>query len=133
MERRTFLGAALAGTAGVALAPRLAAASDQTGLTNVIFTDADPGHWKGKEASHVPVVEIQGDALTVTTLHPMSETHYIVSHTVVLQDGNFLGRKTFGWKDSPVSSHTLPGGYKGKLTVTSTCNQHDWWVRELIV
>jgi superoxide reductase len=133
MERRTFFGAALAGTVGVALAPRLAAAADRAGLTNVIFTDADPGHWKGKEPSHVPVVEIKGDVLTVTTAHPMSEAHYIVSHTVVLEGGNLLGRKTFGWKDLPVSSHALPSGYKGKITVTSTCNQHDWWVKELAI
>lgn len=133
MERRTFLNSALAGIAGVALAPRLSHAADMAEWDNVIFTQTEPGHWKGKEKLHVPLVEIKGDRLTVTTPHPMSEAHYIVSHTVVLKDGQFLGRKTFTWKDRPTSTHSLPAGYKGKVIVTSTCNQHDWWVKELSI
>jgi superoxide reductase len=133
MERRTFLSSALAGAAGIAIAPRMAGAADKPDLTNVIFTETDPGHWKSVEKLHVPLVEIQGRQISVTTPHPMSEAHYIVSHTVVLEGGNLLGRKTFNWKDSPTSKHELPAGYKGKITVTSTCNQHDWWLKELSV
>ncbi len=133
MERRAFLSSALASAAGIAITPRMAHAAEQSELENIIFTDSDPGHWKGKETTHVPVVEIKDGLMTVTTPHPMSEAHFIVSHSVVLAGGKLLGRKTFTWKDSPVSKHTLPAGYKGKVIVTSTCNQHDWWVRKLSV
>jgi superoxide reductase len=135
MKRRTFLNSALAGAAGIAVAPRMANAvtNSDSDWDNVIFTEAAPGHWKGKENLHVPIIAIEGDRITVTTPHPMSEPHYIVSHTVVLQGGQFLGRKTFSWKDTPVSEHTLPAGYKGKVIVTSTCNLHDWWVKEQAV
>lgn len=71
--------------------------------------------------------------LHIHTPHPMSEAHYIVSHTVVLKDGKFLDRKTFNWKDKPASVHTLPEGYKGLVRVTSTCNLHDFWVKEIHV
>jgi superoxide reductase len=133
MERRTFLNSALLGAAGIAVLPNVASASETDDLANVVFTETDPGHWKAVEKLHVPVVSVSGNKLTVTTPHPMSEAHYIVSHTVVLEGGKFLGRKTFGWKDRPVSEHDLPPGYKGKVTVTSTCNQHDWWLKTLTI
>jgi superoxide reductase len=130
MERRYFFQTALASAAGLALLPRIAGATEKCDLENVIFSEDSPGHWKGKEKLHVPLIEIKGDSMTVTTPHPMSEAHFIVSHSVVLQGGQFLGRKTFTWKDAPVSTHVLPAGFKGKITVTSTCNQHDWWINE---
>jgi len=134
MLRRNLATSALAGAvAAVALpvAERANAATDQ--YENVIFTEADPGHWKAVEKLHVPIVTVDGGTLTARTPHPMSEPHYIVSHTVVLGDGTFLDRKTFTWKDEPVSVHTLPAGYKGNVTVTSTCNLHDWWVKVVSV
>ncbi len=85
------------------------------------------------EKLHIPETTVAAGKLTVKTPHPMSEEHYIVSHTVVLADGTFLSRKTFTYKDQPVSEHTLPPGYTGKLTVTSTCNQHDWWAKNISV
>ena len=86
-----------------------------------------------KKKLHVPVVEIKGSKITVRTPHPMSEEHYIVSHTVVLADGRFIGRKTFNWKDDPISEHSLPTGYRGSVTVTSTCNLHDLWIKKMKV
>jgi superoxide reductase len=130
MKRRAFLNSALAGAAGVALVSGTAQAASASEWDNVIFTQDDPGHWKDVEKLHVPVLSIEGNTLTVTTPHPMSEAHYIVSHTVILERGRFLGRQTFTWKDKPVSTHTLPAGYKGKIIVTSTCNRHDWWLKE---
>ncbi len=133
MERRYFFQTALASAAGLALLPRIAAAADKSDLENVIFSEQFPGHWKGKEKTHVPLIEIKGDSMTVATSHPMTEAHFIVSHSVVLHGGQLLGRKTFTWKDAPISTYTLPAGFKGKITVTSTCNQHDWWISELTV
>jgi superoxide reductase len=134
MQRREFVAAAaLTAAGGVAAMSRSAKAASEDALENIIFTQARPGHWKVVETLHVPVVTISGSKMTVRTPHPMSEPHYIVSHTVVLEDGKFLSRKTFTWKDEPVSEHALPAGYKGRVMVTSTCNQHDWWLKEVTV
>lgn len=134
MQRRAFIQSTLAGAVGMALASSASASTPEpAGLGNVVFTDSDPGHWSGKEKLHVPIVDIKGDSLTVTTPHPMSEAHYIVSHAVVLQGGKPLGRKTFTWKDQPVSTYKLPAGYKGSITVASTCNQHDFWMKQVSV
>ncbi|MEJ2630717.1 MAG: desulfoferrodoxin family protein [Acidihalobacter sp.] len=134
MNRRHFI--ALGGIAGAAAAlPAVGHAASMGGpytqLPNLVFTAEDPGHWAALEKLHVPEVESMGGMLKVTTPHPMSEPHYIVSHTVVLEGGKFLGRKTFNWRDKPVSEHKLPTGYKGKVYVTSTCNLHDFWVKEI--
>lgn len=133
LRRRDFAKTALFGAAAVALPATAARAATPAGDNNVVFTKDDPGHWAGKEATHVPVATVEGGVLTVKTPHPMSEAHYIVSHSVVLDGGQYLGRAAFTPKDQPVSTHTLPAGYKGKVTVTSTCNLHDFWVASLTV
>jgi superoxide reductase len=130
-RRRDLAKTALFGAAAVAL-PAVASAAPRP-EDNIVFTKDDPGHWAGKEAAHVPVATVQGSTLTVKTPHPMSQAHYIVSHSVVLEGGKYLGRANFTPKDMPVSTHTLPAGYKGKVTVTSTCNLHDFWVASITV
>ncbi len=134
MQRRQFVATSLAAAAAAVALPNAAhAAQSSDALENVVFTQANPGHWKDVEALHVPILEVKGDMLHVRTPHPMSEPHYIVSHTVVLGDGTFLSRKTFNWHDKPVSEHKLPAGYKGMVHVTSTCNLHDWWLKDMTV
>jgi superoxide reductase len=133
MQRRNFGARALGAGALLASLP-LAAQADAAGQWhNVIFTKDDTGHWTGMESLHVPELTLTGQTLTVRTPHPMSTAHYIVSHTVVLADGKFLDRKTFTPADEPVSTHTLPDGYKGDVLVTSTCNLHDFWLETLTV
>jgi superoxide reductase len=132
MQRRHLASSALLAAAGAALLPA-AARADADPEQNVIFTETDPGHWAKVATLHVPVVTTSGSTLTVKTPHPMSEPHFIVSHTVVLANGAFLDRKTFTWKDKPVSTHMLPAGYTGLVTVTSTCNLHDFWVKTITV
>ncbi len=129
MQRRHIAQGALAGAALASIIPAAAHAAEGKHLENIVFTAADPGHWAGVEALHVPVLSIDGSTLTVRTPHPMSPAHYIVSHTVVLEGGVFLDRKTFTPASDPVSVHTLPAGYTGKIIVTSTCNLHDFWVK----
>ena len=133
MQRREFAKSAMLGV--VAAAAPVASRAESAGpYKNVVFTAADPGHWSSEiEKLHVPNTTVANGKLTVKTPHPMSEAHYIVSHTVVLGDGTFLSRKTFTYKDEPVSEHVLPAGYTGKVTVTSTCNQHDWWAKSISV
>lgn len=135
MGRRTLGKSALLGllvASGGALSARAATAAKDPN-ENIIFTGADPAHWAGKEATHVPTATVAGSALTVKTPHPQSDTHFIVSHSVILADGTYLGRAVFTPKDEPTSQYTLPAGYKGKVTVTSTCNLHDFWVNTITV
>jgi superoxide reductase len=128
MQRRDFAKSTIVGLA-VAAMPGAARAAGGKAYENVVFTEADPGHWAKVVALHVPQATAAGGKLTVKTPHPQSEAHYIVSHSIVLADGTFVSRKTFTYKDEPVSEHTLPAGYTGDVTVTSTCNQHDYWVK----
>jgi superoxide reductase len=129
MKRRDLVVTAFTGAAASLTLPQRAEAASPDPWTNVMFTEDNLGHWKGMQERHVPIVKISGGKITITTPHPMSEAHYIVSHTVVLANGAFIDRKTFNWKDQPVSEHSLPAGYKGGITVTSTCNLHDFWVK----
>lgn len=132
MNRRHFISAATFGTAALALGSHAAQAGEEN-YQNVVFDAENPGHWTAVESLHVPDTEVKDGKLHIHNPHPMSEAHYIVSHTVVLKEGKFLDRKTFNWKDKPTSVHTLPEGYKGLVRVTSTCNLHDFWVKEIHV
>jgi superoxide reductase len=132
LRRRDFAKTAFMGAAAAAALP-VAARAQGNANQNIIFTKEDPAHWAGKEGTHVPVATVSGSTLSVKTPHPMSEEHFIVSHSVVLDGGQYLGRAVFTPKDQPVSSFTLPAGYKGKVTVTSTCNLHDFWATTLTV
>ncbi|MDA8381877.1 MAG: desulfoferrodoxin family protein [Betaproteobacteria bacterium] len=138
MDRRHFI--ALSATAGAIALPGIARADAFPGpapaaaaMKNLVFTAQDPGHWAMVKSLHVPLTAIRHGVLTITTPHPMTEPHYIVSHTVVLEGGKFLSRKTFSWHDKPISEHRLPVGYAGKAYVTSTCNLHDFWFKEISV
>jgi len=133
MQRR-HLARSAAIAAAAAIIPAAAKADmDMDATKNVVFTAADPGHWQGVEALHVPVLTVADGILTVKTPHPMTKPHFIVSHSVVLAGGKFLDRKTFTYHDQPISTHTLPAGYTGPVTVTSTCNLHDFWVKSISV
>lgn len=133
MRRRDFATSTILGMAMAAALPVASRASSADPEENILFTESDPGHWAKVVALHIPQTTVSGGKLTIKTPHPQSEPHYIVSHTVVLADGTFVSRKTFSYQDEPVSEHTLPAGYSGKVTVTSTCNQHDWWVKTITV
>jgi superoxide reductase len=133
MQRREFAKTAFFGLAAAATLPVAGRAADADPDENVVFTGSRPGHWAKVVASHVPQASVADGKVTIKTPHGQSETHYIVSHSVILSDGTFLSRKTFTHDDEPVSEHTLPVGYKGRLTVTSTCNQHDYWMNTITV
>jgi superoxide reductase len=134
MERREFAKSAILGVVAASAVPVASRAESADPYKNVVFTEADLGHWSPQiEKLHIPETTVAGGKLTIKTPHPMSEAHYIVSHTVVLGDGTFLSRKTFAYTDQPISEHALAAGYAGKMTVTSTCNQHDWWAKSISV
>ncbi len=134
MLRRDFAKSALMGAGLVAALPASSGAAAAPPNRNIVFTQADPGHWGPNFAAvHVPQVTVAGGVVKISTPHPPSDGHYIVSHTVVLADGAFLHRKNFAPMDEPVSEHKLPDGYKGLITVTSACNQHDLWTTTVTV
>ena len=131
MDRREFAKSALLGTVIAAALPTISAADTAEPTENVLFSEGDPGHWANVASLHVPQTSVAGGKLTITTPHPQSAAHYIVSHTVVLGNGVFLSRKTFAYTDAPTSEHVLPADYTGPVTVTSTCNLHDVWTRTI--
>jgi superoxide reductase len=137
MDRRDFLYYLPAATATATLTTMSSSASavevSDLPPKNVIFSQQNAGVWDAKKASHVPKVELVNGKVVVSTDHGQTENHYIVRHTLVLGDGEFVGAKTFSHEDDPVSEYKLPAGYNGKLYATSYCNKHDLWVSELKV
>lgn len=135
-DRRRFIQTTLTVASGIALgqaSTAFAASSDSSCSEGIIYTAKNPGKWENKVGGHEPQVSVQGNKVTITTEHSMSEKHYIVRHTLVDAKGEVLGAKTFSSSDEPVSTFKLPTGYTGKLQATSYCNKHDLWVAELTV
>jgi superoxide reductase len=133
-DRRDFLKTTVAAASifAVSSVPRTFAAGTPA-YTNIIYTKENPGKWAGKEGSHAPEVTVTGSKVAVVTKHPISKEHFIVRHTLVLADGTYVGATTFTPDDKPESSYELPAGYKGKFSVTSFCNLHDFWLTETTV
>ena len=133
-NRRDFLKttAAAASVLAISSVSRALAASPAM-YTNIIYTKDNPGKWEAKVGSHAPQVTVTGGKVAVVTKHPMSNDHFIVRHTLVLEDGTVVGATTFTAADKPESSYELPAGYKGKFFATSFCNLHDFWLTEATV
>lgn len=133
-DRRNFIkGSLLAGSA-LLLTGVTSANASSGAQTNIVYTSADPGKWDKKVGSHLPSITVEGSKVTLFTKHGMAEKHYIVRHTLVLEDGTVVGAKVFSPKDKEAkSSFDLPAGYKGKISATSFCNLHDFWVNEATV
>ncbi|OAD21094.1 Desulfoferrodoxin, ferrous iron-binding region domain protein, partial [Candidatus Thiomargarita nelsonii] len=111
-----------------------ALAASDSWPSNIVYTAENPGQWAKKVGGHLPKVSIEGNKITITTDHGMSEKHYIVRHTLVSEDGKVLGAKTFSPSDEEaVSTFDLPEGPISKLYATSFCNKHDLWVTEFTV
>lgn len=130
-DRRDFLKTTAAAVSVMAFtsAP-LALAAGSPENKNIIFTKDAPGKWAGKADIHAPQVTVAGDKVTLFTNHPMSESHFIVRHTLVLADGTYVGGQAFTADDKPESTYDLPAGYKGRICATSFCNLHDFWLTD---
>ena len=133
-DRRKFLKGALsvAAVASTASVTRsMALSTPPVPVAGIIYTKENPGMWAKKVGSHLPIINIEGSNVTITTDHGMSVKHFIVRHTLVDAQGKTLGAKTFTPDDEDaVSTYSLPDGYKGKLYATSFCNKHDFWLAE---
>jgi len=100
----------------------------------VLFTQTKTRADGGGAASHVPQVTVAGNKVQLHTVHPMSEKHYIVRHTLVDNSGKVLGSKAFFPTDiQPFSDFELPAGFHGKLYASSFCNKHDFWLKAFTV
>lgn len=131
-DRRDFLKASLVVAAGVAVGKVAPVRAGSGGLPKgLIYTAEYQGKWAGKANSHAPLVSIDGNKVTIETNHPMTEPHFIVRHTLVSDDGEVVGEKTFSAADAKaVSVFELPAG-KSARYATSFCNKHDFWVAEI--
>lgn len=133
-NRRDFLKGSLVAGSALLLTGVTSANATPATFTNVIYTSENPGKWGKKVGSHSPSITVEGSKVTVFTKHGMAEKHYIVRHTLVLEDGTVVGAKVFTPNDKEAkSSYELPAGYKGKFFATSFCNLHDFWVNEATV
>lgn len=132
-SRRKFMLMSAAAAAATFMPVVNASAKDARLPSNVIHTKGDPGIWAKKSGSHLPQVERKGDEVIISTLHPMTEEHYIVRHTFVDEDGKVIGAKTFANTDKKaVSKFRLPAGSNGKtFYATSFCNKHDYWMSKV--
>jgi len=128
-NRRGFMKASLAVTAGAFAINIPAALANKPAFTRgLIYTKDNPGKWAKKVKSHLPIVKVDGNKVTITTDHGMSEKHYIVRHTIVSGDGEVLGEKTFFPDDEEAVSVFEVEGEHTALYATSFCNKHDLWV-----
>ncbi len=131
-DRRNFLKLSvlsIAGIAGTTVMANGGRGNDKL-PQNIIYSEDEPGRWPQKAGSHLPVITVNGKKVTVKTEHGMSEVHYIVRHTLVAENGDVIGEKTFYPTDEQaVSIFEIPDGYS-KLYATSFCNKHDLWLTE---
>nr|VFK03962.1 MAG: superoxide reductase [Candidatus Kentron sp. H]VFK04240.1 MAG: superoxide reductase [Candidatus Kentron sp. H]VFK07068.1 MAG: superoxide reductase [Candidatus Kentron sp. H] len=139
MQRRDLIRFTFAGAVSGTFVPRALFASPTSDDSNpmagsVFFTKDAPGRWRGKEASHLPQIEIEkksdGISVKVSTPHEVSGfDHYIIKH--ILLDGNYglLGEKMFNpLKDKAAISTFSLSKYNGPIYALSVCNKHDTWL-----
>lgn len=132
ITRRELLEGSVLAASSMVVGTSTAASPSLQPFSGIIYTKSNPGKWSEKVGSHIPQISIDGRKATITTPHPMSEGHYIVRHTLVLEDGTVVGAKTFyaPKETKAVSTFELPTEYKSKFYATSFCNLHDLWVTE---
>ena len=94
------------------------------------YTSTKPGKWKNLIHSHIPILEIKKDILTVSTLHEMKGyDHYIVKHIILNKKFEIISEKIFDPSiENSVSEHNITG-YSDRLYILSICNKHDTWLQ----
>ena len=139
MKRRGLLRfGLLAGAAGLvttrmAHAEPAAAQADRAG--GVYLTEENPGRWRRKINSHLPLIEAttvgQKTEVLVTTRHAFTGyRHYIIKHVLLDEYYRFLDEHFFDPEtdDKAVSRFQLEEIYQGVVHALSVCNRHDVWL-----
>jgi superoxide reductase len=143
MKRRDFMCLSAAGIGTSLIAPTIALATETpkppAATADIYYTQASPGRWSGKVATHLPTVEITKAAGKVTvkvvTAHEMKGyEHYIVKHVLLDQDYKFIAEHLFNPMEdkAAISTFTLEN-YSGALYALSMCNKHDLWLNSAAV
>jgi superoxide reductase len=130
MNRRGFIRLSALGAATGIIAPTSVLAATASMAGGLFYTKDAPGRWSKKVGSHLPIIEVSGKAIQVTTPHEMNGyIHYIIKHVLLNDKFEFIGEKMFDpIKDkAPISQFDL-GDYKGQIHVLSVCNIHDTWL-----
>jgi len=143
-NRKNFIKLMFAGAAGIAMAQSTNLLAKSKTVTakkvskkikkmidlplNVVFSKENQGKWAKKNESHAPEVTIKDGKVTLETKHVMNEKHFIVRHTLVTADGEYIAGKTFfPSHKKAISTFELPKGKKS-FVATSYCNLHDLWI-----
>lgn len=80
---------------------------------------------------HVPVVECDGNLVTVTvgsTLHPMTEEHHI--KFIILETNLGFQNKPLNATGEPVAKFVIQDGEK-IVAAYEYCNKHGFWMNEI--
>jgi superoxide reductase len=137
MERRDFIRLSVAGVGAGVVAPAMVLAKSDLQVktaSDIYYTEADPGRWSGKIATHLPNIKIEktGSKVTVNvlTFHEMKDyKHYIVKHVLLDQNYKFMEENMFDpVKDKAAVSSFALQDYSGPIYVLSMCNKHDLWL-----
>ena len=95
------------------------------------FAELTANTTDASQEKHVPVVERDGDTITVTVgsvEHPMLEEHYIMLIYLETCSGGMLRKLKPG--DKPTAVFEIPEGQKPKA-VYEYCNVHGLWKTEI--
>lgn len=140
MERRHFIKLSLASTGLGLVAPGLAQAKaaqpmpGMPGPSDIYYTKESLGRWVGKEATHLPVVEVTKAAgnttVKIVTPHEMKAyEHYIIKHVLLNKHYKFMEEHLFDpAQDKTAESSFTLKGYSGAVYALSLCNKHDLWL-----
>ncbi len=136
MDRRNFIKSSVIGVGtGLLLAELPLSHANEAALAgSVYFTKGAPGRWQGKEAGHLPAIDVvKADGkvtLNVVTAHEMKDyEHYIVKHVVLDKNYKFIAEHLFNpTKDKAAISAFSLQDYSGPVYVLSMCNKHDVWL-----
>ena len=138
MERRNFIRLSVLGAGALGATPHVlaqpTAVESLATLKNIYFTQQSPGRWKGKEATHLPVITVTTEGakchVNVVTPHEMKGLeHYIVKHVLLDKNYELLAEHIFNpLEDKIAASVFLINNYQGTLYALSMCNKHDLWL-----
>ncbi len=95
------------------------------------MTSLVPGTSDGAHEKHVPVVEIDGNKVTVKVgevEHPMMDNHYI-QYIWLVTDKGFM-QKNLSPSDKPVAEFILADGEKA-VAAYEYCNLHGLWKKDI--
>lgn len=109
--------------------------------SEAVLTAESPGAFAGKEAKHVPRVEVAegGEGFVVSVPHGMAEEHFIADVFLVDEEGAVVAARGFGGGEESVAgaeatlrvSRAELGGVS-RLTPYAYCNLHGLWAGDAI-